>query len=767
MPSLLEEFKNGTKCPHCNHEDWCYSIGDLTVCNRGAIPADGWIKTSKCDKAGIPYYAPESKKAPRLTGREEFIYTDCNSNPLIKVVVVRPGKTKDKDVFQEYWNGRRWVKATSIDTSTKQKYQQQITWYRYADVLEAVLENKQIFVVEGEGVADALWSLGLPATTTIGGAGKYHAYGIAYRLSLSGAKLILCPDRDEPGVSHMEDIYKDFLDAQWLYAPPSEFYWSKLPKSNGLDVKDWINDGACVSDIITAIGEKLKTVETFKPSSKTVTEENIMSNTERLRLDLLDLVQETDSVARAIKRSHICKHYKITKKELESLLKDTEQKTQPRRLKVYSFDELLELESESLSWLIPELLPRGELIVLGGAPKSGKTLMAIDAAFAIATGEDDFLGFRCERGKVLVISNDETVRSTKAKLLRRGFRNGDGENLFVVSDWKVDQLYELEQAMEDFQPDLVIIDSLKSISTNSRISENSAEFANIIYNLKTVLNRFNCAGILIHHTNKNKDAMGVAKLRGSSSIVAATWGTWIIDHIPKPSQNGGKSLVIDPSDPGRLLTVFPRDIEGQLLRLEFKPENNSYARTDQEIINEQDKLRHQILAVLRLHKNGLSGQEIIELMGMSKEEGRLVYNELNRMESRRLISTVTSNRDNRVTLYTFTSQEELVTEFQEDNQQSAQTDEEPIKQEFQDTHQNTEQNLEENQSSNDISLLQVEIDGDVSDLIGCDVEVRKLNGAVKAKGELTNYDQLNGSVTVKTTDGANCTAHVRETFVTR
>ncbi|WP_127085434.1 hypothetical protein [Dulcicalothrix desertica] len=41
----------------------------------GAIPADGWIKTSKCDKAGVPYYAPESKKAPRLSGREEFIYS--------------------------------------------------------------------------------------------------------------------------------------------------------------------------------------------------------------------------------------------------------------------------------------------------------------------------------------------------------------------------------------------------------------------------------------------------------------------------------------------------------------------------------------------------------------------------------------------------------------------------------------------------------------------------------------------------------------------
>lgn len=248
----LREFKNGAKCPHCHHSGWCYSVGDLTVCNRGAAPAPGWFQTSKTDKANVPYYAPISTKAPRLIGREEFVYTDRNNNPLIKVVIVRKSETS-KEVFQEYWGGIGWLKASSMSQEMKRALREQVTWYRYNNVLQAVLNGEHIFIVEGEGVADLLWNLGLAATTTIGGAGKYKAYG-SYKEDLSGANIILCPDRDEPGTKHMEDIYKDFPSSQWLYAPPSEFYWTQLPTSGGLDVKDWVvTDGATVSDILAAI----------------------------------------------------------------------------------------------------------------------------------------------------------------------------------------------------------------------------------------------------------------------------------------------------------------------------------------------------------------------------------------------------------------------------------------------------------------------------------------------------------------------------------
>jgi len=372
---------------------------------------------------------------------------------------------------------------------------------------------------------------------------------------------------------------------------------------------------------------------------------------DRLRLAILELSQEQDRFAYVRKRGQVCSHFRLSKSEVEDLIQETQKKTTTNTLTSITFDELLDIEIQELEWLIPELLPAGEMVILGGSPKSGKTLMAVDAAFAIATGEDDFLGLRPQQGKVLLISNDENQRSTKSKLLKRGFRKGD--NLQIIFDWNISRLYELERVLDNFRPDVVIIDSLKSITShNSQISENSAEFANSLYLLKNLFNRYHTSSILIHHTNKNKDAMGVNKLRGSTAIAGAVWGTWQLEQIPSPDPDNPGKIIIDPSDPRRSLAVHARDVEGQILSIEFDPENNSYTRTDKEILKEQATLCDRILGVLRINRSGLTGRSIIECLGMDTEQGRGVYTILNRMESKKLISTIKSTTDRRVTLYT-------------------------------------------------------------------------------------------------------------------
>ncbi|RCJ40935.1 hypothetical protein A6770_36920 [Nostoc minutum NIES-26] len=260
------EVTKTNPCPHCGKPDWCYSIGELTVCNRSAEPASGWERTAKSDRNGKPYYAPATaKKSPRPQGKQEYVYTDTAGNPLIKVVVIRPGKTKDKDVFQEYWNGTSWIKAKDLSAEFKRSHQEKITIYRYAEVREAIAAGRTIFMVEGEEIANLLWSMDIAATTTIGGAGKYRSYG-DYQGSLESANLVLCPDRDSPGLKHMEDINSDFPDAKWLYAPPSDFYWTHLPKNGGLDIKDWVQDGATAQDILQAIEDRRVVVDALNKS---------------------------------------------------------------------------------------------------------------------------------------------------------------------------------------------------------------------------------------------------------------------------------------------------------------------------------------------------------------------------------------------------------------------------------------------------------------------------------------------------------------------
>jgi predicted P-loop ATPase len=250
----LAEVTKENPCPHCGKSDWCYRIAELTVCNRDAEPALGWQRTSKTDRNGKPYYAPATQeKQVHPQGKTEYVYHSRDGQPLVKVTRIDDGNGKKK-IFQSHWDGKNWVKGLT------EEIKKAIPIYRYGEVKQAISSSKPIFIVEGEGVADKLWALGLAATTTIGGAGKYRAYGSSQQ-DLEGATLVLCPDRDTPGLAHMEDINKDFPDAKWLYAPPSDFYWTHLPKTGGLDIKDWIESGATTENILQAIEDRRVVVE--------------------------------------------------------------------------------------------------------------------------------------------------------------------------------------------------------------------------------------------------------------------------------------------------------------------------------------------------------------------------------------------------------------------------------------------------------------------------------------------------------------------------
>ncbi|BAY66916.1 hypothetical protein NIES22_70600 (plasmid) [Calothrix brevissima NIES-22] len=236
-------------CIHCGKPDWCYSLGELSVCKRDAEPAKGWTRTSKQDRDGSYYYAPVQEKAVRSKAKKDYFYLSRDGQPLVKVARIDDGHGK-KSFPQSHWDGQQWVSGNPDEIKRK------IPIYRYQEVRKAIAAGELIFIVEGEGVADTLWDLGLAATTFIGGSGKYRSYGTGYKEDLAGASVVICPDRDEPGLKHADDIAQDFPNAQWLYAPPNPFFWEHLPKSGGLDIGDWVKDGAKATDIIEQVGDK-------------------------------------------------------------------------------------------------------------------------------------------------------------------------------------------------------------------------------------------------------------------------------------------------------------------------------------------------------------------------------------------------------------------------------------------------------------------------------------------------------------------------------
>ncbi|NJN11409.1 MAG: hypothetical protein HC815_26920 [Richelia sp. RM1_1_1] len=275
----LIEVTEEYPCPHCGKPNWCYSLGELTACKREAEPAIGYRKTTRTDKEGTYYYAKiEQQQTNQI--REEFVYTDVEYNPTIKVVVLRPGREgKKKAVFQEFWKNGNWVASKDISKQEREKLREETTWYNYKEVLEAVNKGEEIFVAEGEGVADSIKSKGLVATTTLGGSGKYKTYR-NLKEDLPGAKLILCPDGDKPGVKHMTDVAQDYsLEVKWCLHPLTN--WQLPPKSGGLDLKDWIIKGAKKQDILDRVTDTNDFLQKLENTYLTLSQEHPFDDADR------------------------------------------------------------------------------------------------------------------------------------------------------------------------------------------------------------------------------------------------------------------------------------------------------------------------------------------------------------------------------------------------------------------------------------------------------------------------------------------------------
>ena len=697
------QASNDNRCPCCDSPSWCFILddGNAVICGRTDVAPLSWERTGTA-KDQRPIYAlvgtsggyqrykgilpsPSSiilKTHPLADFPQwveigsdyggvkelqmDFLYPDAETGePLGKVV-----RKQWSDRRRAYNNGKdtkqlrphHWAEPYHPDQgslgwwSDRGKGSKPWPLYREAEAGGAItsIECNILFNGTGEQAVESFRRLGLFSIGAAGGEGTGDAQIIDFLKRNTPQVFVIAADEDEAGHKAAAKLQQGCNKAKLPTLTINlKNIWSLLPPKG--DITNILNEsGMSESEIVKRLEAEIR-----RAIAKSLEHDRKLNDPdERLKLELQALLAESDPIKRMRKRAEIASHHRLSKAEISQALSELEQLLATPEVQWHSLDAFLDLKSEGLRWVVPGLLPVGETVLLAGAPKSGKTLMALDVAFSVATGESAFLRESVKKGRVLIISVDESASSTKAKLIKRGFRRSDAANVQVMSRFDMGQLKVLEERLDVFRPTLVLVDSLKRISHRKEISENSAEFANDIYALKELLTRYDAAGLLIHHTSKNPDALGVGKIRGSSAIAGAVWGTWLLEAIPKTDPHNKKKLLIDPSDPKRILSVHARDAEGQQLRVELDLENHSWTNhgnvgDSEEAETERKTLQTRILDVLarNTHKPGLSGREIIELMEMAESGRGSVYTTLNRMVSKRLITCNPAPEDRRYNLY--------------------------------------------------------------------------------------------------------------------
>jgi hypothetical protein len=511
-------------------------------------------------------------------------------------------------------------------------------------------KGKWILWVEGEKCTDAVRSIQFAAVSSDGSAKPLDTTSAVRRLKNAGvAGIAVIPDNDSTGHNKASKIINCCHKEQMPVVNLGEF----LTIPEGEDIADLVEE---YMDNQEGIVQQLNAAMVVSLAS--AKEEALKNDPDFLfKMDLQALTAETDFIKYIRLKNEICANWRIRSQDLDKAINHLNHSQNTPKVQSMNFEEFMEMEVPGLQWLIPGFLPVGETILLSGAPKAGKSLLAVDCGYCLATGEDPFLGEVIHAQKrVLLISVDESPSSTKQKLVNRGFRPDDKPFLRVMVSWDISQMVALEKELEDFRPHVVIVDSLKRITAGRDISENSAEFADNIYTLKEMFTRYGSAGILIHHDNKDKDAVGVDKVRGSSAIAGAVWGMWNIRQVPKPDPDNPKRLVIDPRDPERTLYCHSRDTEGQLLRIQFNADSKGYECLGEVEGNEEKSeadrsMKDRILLLLERHPDQpLSGIQILELLGEKDNKGS-VYTNLSRLVNKRIVSAIPAPNNKRYTLY--------------------------------------------------------------------------------------------------------------------
>ena len=495
---LLEPVKGSGKylCPACGGNDFTINK------TNGAYSC--WHDPSAPHRAEIrDALAPMVRweKPMRDPGRYAFTYKDNTGEEV--VVVNRDDANGTKRIWQDF---PTIDKSSSDHKNQLQEIKGRILPYKYE---EAVAKSNEtglpIIVVEGELTCEAVWSIGLPSITFLGGSKQYRTNG-DYTQLFRGLKLVLAPDRDEQGVAFMKEIEADNPGAQWLYADPKSWEWQNLPSGNGLDLADYIEDGATQDDLLASIISQSKHKgQDGKPSY-----EEIISSIEHfvgLYVSDVRIAYETASWLEA-------RGVKMSQANIDKLIHEAKERVYGRQ-ELETIDALeIAKDDKCREWLIAGILPLGSVMLLAASGGTGKSTLIYNWALNIALGQP-WSKRRCRKGKSLIIQSDEPLVDTSEKLGVIGYAEAGLEpgDIAFWETWRFAHMTQLEDHVRKHKPSFIAIDSLTACLAGMDVDLVRSNAGDVLYGLRDIANKYNCSIVILHHLNKS------GGLRDSTSFV--------------------------------------------------------------------------------------------------------------------------------------------------------------------------------------------------------------------------------------------------------
>lgn len=261
----------------------------------------------------------------------------------------------------------------------------------------------------------------------------------------------------------------------------------------------------------------------------------------------------------------------------------------PRHRTSFTAVELLGTDFPEQLWAVPGVIAEG-LNLLVGAPKLGKSWLALNIAIAIAAGGRALGKVPVEQGEVLYLALEDGPRRLKKRLEMVLAAEPAPEGLHFETEWPAltdggaDDLSSWLGAHPDTR--LVVVDVIARL--RSPVKSNSDQYLHdymTAEQIKRVADQHGCAVVAVHHTRKAAADDFIESVSGTNGLAGAA------DSIIVLKRSRGQA--------DATLHVTGRDIAEQELALNFDGTIGTWALLGDAQEWRMGETRHQIIEAVR------------------------------------------------------------------------------------------------------------------------------------------------------------------------
>lgn len=250
-------------------------------------------------------------------------------------------------------------------------------------------------------------------------------------------------------------------------------------------------------------------------------------------------------------------------------------------LAVIDSETLMNADFKPRKSCVETLLPQG-LCMLAGAPKIGKSWLALDLALHIAKGEPIW-NLKVNPGTVLYLCLEDGDGRIHERL--NSITDEGSGNLFLSFEADTldgDLLGQLRTFKKD-HPDLslIIVDTFQLIRKQGSDFSYANDYEEVRL-IKKLADELNLTVLLIHHLRKMIDSDPLNKISGSTGIAGAVDAVLVLDH-PQRGQADG------------VLECTGRDIPARRIELCFDSDTCTWSAEKDSLASPEIKLSEELI----------------------------------------------------------------------------------------------------------------------------------------------------------------------------